>query len=97
MLSGCPKLHHFFFTDGSLFFIKGTVENARTLKTIIMDYCRASGQQINESKSTLTYNRGANADEISTIMDYLHFAVDPKKRHWVILKLESRISSRGGE
>lgn len=35
------------------------MENARTLRSIIVDYCRAIGQRINTSKYTLTFNKGA--------------------------------------
>lgn len=57
---GCLELHHLFFVNDSLFFLQGTVENASRLKEIIMIYCRVSGQRINESKSTLTFNRGVD-------------------------------------
>lgn len=71
MRRGYPKLHHIFFTDDSLFFIKRTVENAQTLKSIIMDYCRASGQRINTAKSTLTFNRGTDENIVSAIVEEL--------------------------
>lgn len=59
LIRGWLELHHLFFVDDFLFFIQGTVENARTLRSIIVDYCRAIGQRINTSKYTLTFNKGA--------------------------------------
>lgn len=59
MRRGYPELHHLFFVDDSLFFLKGTVENAHELKTILTKYCNASGQRINNTKSTLVFSREA--------------------------------------
>lgn len=70
-----PELHHLFFVDDSLFFIQRSVENARMLKSIIMEYCRASGQRININKSTLTVNRGANENTVSAIVMELHIPI----------------------
>lgn len=64
---GCHELHDLFFADDSLFFFQGTVENVRSLKTIIMDYCRASGQRKNTEKCTLIFNWGANGSLGSAI------------------------------
>lgn len=52
-----PKLHHLFFTDDSLLFRQGSTVNAKHLKDILDAYCRASGQRINTTKSTLFFNR----------------------------------------
>lgn len=43
----------------------------RDLKTIIMDYCSASGQRINAAKSTLTFNQGVDVNVYSTIEEDL--------------------------
>lgn len=52
--SGFLKLHHLFFADESLFFLIGTMENARERKTILMKYCNASCQRINNAKLNLS-------------------------------------------
>lgn len=48
------------------------MENERALKNIIMDYCRASEQRLNTGKSTITFNRQADASLHSTIEDELN-------------------------
>lgn len=72
LLRGCPQLHHLFFEDDSLFFIQVTVENARALKAIIMDYCRPSAQNIKTKKSILTFNHGPDGSMVATIVDELN-------------------------
>lgn len=57
-LSG-SELHHLLFADESFFFLRGLVENARELKTILTKYCNASTQWINNAKSNLVFTRGA--------------------------------------
>lgn len=70
----CPELHHLFFTNDSLFFFQGTGENARHLKDLITKYCRNSGQRINEAKSSLTFNRGAEGVKTREIEEVLHIS-----------------------
>lgn len=59
---GCLVIHHLFFVDDSLFFIKGSIEKARNLKGILEDYCKAWGQIVNFAKSSLYFN--ATPDDI---------------------------------
>lgn len=49
---GGSELHHIISADDSLFFFLGTVKNVRALKSIIVDYCRASRKRINTKKSS---------------------------------------------
>lgn len=49
----CSEIHHLLFVDDSLFFLKGSVENAQALKSTVDKYCKASGQMVNLSKSSL--------------------------------------------
>lgn len=54
--NGCPEIHHIFFADDSLFFIKGGVEKARNLKRVLDTYCEHSGQLVNYSKSSIYFS-----------------------------------------
>lgn len=51
----CSGLSHLFFADDSLYFLKATVSNCQSLKTILDDFCLASGQTINHDKSSLFF------------------------------------------
>lgn len=68
---GCPKLHHLFFADETFFFMQGTIENVCHLKDLIMRYCRVSGKRINESKSNLIFNSGADPERCREIENAL--------------------------
>lgn len=47
-----------FFSDDSLVFCKATHEEARNLAHILQLYKQASGQEVNFSKSTVTFDKG---------------------------------------
>lgn len=49
----CPEIHHLLFADESLFFLKGSLENTQALKSTLDEYCKALGQHVNFSKSSL--------------------------------------------
>lgn len=58
--NGCRVIHHLFFANDSLFFIKRAAEKAMNLKGTLEDYCIASGQQVNFAKSILYFNAGVD-------------------------------------
>lgn len=49
----CPESHHLLFADDSLFFLKGSLDNAQALKYTLDKYCTTSGQRVNLSKSSI--------------------------------------------
>jgi hypothetical protein len=51
-----PQISHLFFTDDSLLFCKATMEECRTLLTILDIYERASGQKLNYRKTSLFFS-----------------------------------------
>lgn len=53
---GCPGLSHLFFADDSLFFLQARPSNCIALKSILDDYCAASGQEVNPLKSSLYFS-----------------------------------------
>lgn len=52
---GGPPVSHLLFADDSLFFVKVDYRNSENLITIFDEYEKASGQQINREKSTITF------------------------------------------
>lgn len=64
----CPNIDHLFFADDYLFFIRGSVKKARQLRDVIDQYCRASGQNVNFSKSGMLFNSGTNEDYKREVM-----------------------------
>lgn len=51
--------------------MEGSTENALMLKDMIFRYCRVSGQCINESKSTIIFNRGVDPNTCKEVEDVL--------------------------
>ncbi|XP_074313988.1 uncharacterized protein LOC141649192 [Silene latifolia] len=51
---GSQAISHLFFADDSIFFLEGkSSSSCSTLASTISNYCRASGQRINEAKSAI--------------------------------------------
>lgn len=53
----CSTIHHLFFADDSLCFIKASEQNVRQLMDILQTYNRALGQSINMEKSCVFFIR----------------------------------------
>lgn len=53
----CPTIHHLFFADDSLVFIKATEQSAKALAKIVSTYGEASGQSINLAKSCVFFGK----------------------------------------
>lgn len=52
---GGPPVSHLLFADDSLFFVKTDYRNSENLSRIFDAYEKASRQQINRDKSTITF------------------------------------------
>ncbi|KAL6144500.1 hypothetical protein ACLB2K_055192 [Fragaria x ananassa] len=66
-----PGITHLFFADDSLFFLKADEVNCLRLKSILDEYCLASGQSINYDKSSLFFSPntpGALRENINMIL-----------------------------
>ncbi|KAL9670268.1 hypothetical protein QQ045_007819 [Rhodiola kirilowii] len=76
---GAPVISHLFFADDSVFFMKGTEQNASRLKTIFREYEDLSGQRINAAKSEIVFSRNMEARSRQRIKEI--FAVKEVDRH----------------
>ncbi|KAM1672854.1 hypothetical protein ACFXTN_037707 [Malus domestica] len=68
-----PCISHILFADDTLIFIKAEEENCRNLIQLIDNFCAASGQHVNKSKSSVCF--GSNVPEevsrhLSTILGF---------------------------
>ncbi|XP_022575814.1 uncharacterized protein LOC111215880 [Brassica napus] len=54
---GSPRVNHLLFADDTMFFCSATPEACVALKKILTDYECASGQQINKTKSAITFSK----------------------------------------
>ncbi|GKD68636.1 reverse transcriptase [Tanacetum coccineum] len=63
MSRNCPVISHVFFADDSLFFLKAKASECDCLVGLIDQYCKASGQSINFSKSEVTFSPNTPIDE----------------------------------
>lgn len=54
---GCPRVNHLLFADDTMFFCSVSTTSCQKLAEILLKYEAASGQQINKSKSAITFSR----------------------------------------
>lgn len=52
-----PSIHHLLFADDSLLFGKATAEECTHIRSVLVDYEKASGQRINLTKSDIVFSK----------------------------------------
>lgn len=57
-----PSISHLFFADDSLIFGRATASEMTTVKDIIEQYSRASGQKVNYEKSEVSFSVGVSRE-----------------------------------
>ncbi|KAL9676996.1 hypothetical protein QQ045_005219 [Rhodiola kirilowii] len=57
---GAPVVTHLFFADDSIYFMKATKANARTLLFVLREYETISSQRINFAKSKIYFSRNVS-------------------------------------
>lgn len=53
---GSPRINHLLFADDTMFFWYATRESCTKLNDILLEYEKASGQKINNEKSSITFS-----------------------------------------
>jgi hypothetical protein len=66
-----PKVNHLLFTNNCIFFSKDTPTDATNMKEILVVYCNASGQRVNNDKSFLIFGKGCRESVGATIKTIL--------------------------
>ncbi|GAU49902.1 hypothetical protein TSUD_139580 [Trifolium subterraneum] len=70
-----PEISQLLFADDSLMFCRATVEEANVIHNIILTYQRASGQQVNFSKSEMVFSKGISGDLKKDIANILPITI----------------------
>jgi hypothetical protein len=63
-----PKLNHLFFADDSLLFCKATPHHWRKLTSLLHTYELASGQRLNQSKTSIFFSRNTTTETRQEIL-----------------------------
>ena len=58
MAPSAPAINHLLFADDSLLLFKASVEGANEVSNLLNVYCNASGQRINNEKSSIFFSKG---------------------------------------
>ncbi|KAL0406172.1 UNVERIFIED_CONTAM: hypothetical protein Slati_3931100, partial [Sesamum latifolium] len=59
---GAPSISHLLFADDTLIFSQASLENAQAIREVLETYRGASGQEINFSKSSMTFSRNTREE-----------------------------------
>ena len=66
-----PRITHLLFANDSLLFCRAREEECQSLLEVLAKYERASGQQINCTKTTIFFSKSTNEDTQTTIQNLL--------------------------
>ena len=72
--NGTP-LSHLFFADDLLLLAETTVEQARVISAVLLDFCGCFNAKINTNKTLLYFSKNMGATDISRISGLLGFSV----------------------
>ena len=84
---GCPKLSHLFFADDSLICCNATLKECDELQRLLKVYEKASGQQLNYTKTSLFFSSNTSRD----VQEENRFGAQIIKQHEKYLGLPSLI------
>jgi len=59
---GAPKVTNLFFADDCYVFFKASVQESNDIKEVIQSFLDASGQEVNLSKSSITFSKNVSEE-----------------------------------
>ncbi|XP_074374457.1 uncharacterized protein LOC141714861 [Apium graveolens] len=71
-----PTISHLLFTDDSFLFFQASTEEARSIKNLLINYEKCSGQSINFQKSGVFFSTNVTRDKRAEISQILEVHVD---------------------
>lgn len=86
---GAPSVSHLFFADDSFLFFRANNNEASLIKQLLEIYGRASGQEVNFNKSSISFSTNVIASVTQQVCDIL--AVTMTSNHGAYLGLPSYI------
>ncbi|KAL0413804.1 UNVERIFIED_CONTAM: hypothetical protein Sradi_1582100 [Sesamum radiatum] len=75
---GAPSISHLLFADDTLIFSEASGESVHTILEVLELYRRASGQEINFSKSSVAFSKNMSETECQAITNDLHIRRENK-------------------
>jgi len=87
-----PLVSHLFFADDSILFYRASEANCLKIKEILEVYGKASGQQVNFEKSSITFSPNSNQDIKDRVGAVL--GVDTETAHDIYLGLPTMVGRK---
>ncbi|KAK4387856.1 hypothetical protein Sango_2392200 [Sesamum angolense] len=86
---GAPSITHLLFADDTLIFYQASPQSSHTIKGVLETYRRASGQEINFSKSSVAFSRNTNEELCLSVVSDLTIRRENKMELYLGLPRES--------
>jgi hypothetical protein len=66
----CPKISRLYFADNNLLFCRTTIAQWSNLTAILKIYEEASGQKMNNNKTSIFFSKNVSNDEKESILEF---------------------------
>ncbi|XP_026459118.1 uncharacterized protein LOC113359751 [Papaver somniferum] len=84
---GSPPISHLFFADDCILFSYAKMSSINNIKDIINKFCKASGQMVNLSKSSIHFNRRIEEGKKQQICNTMNMNVMPLEEKYLGINL----------